>query len=491
MPTVAAIIAAGLTPAAAEIMDALAISAAEKAVDCRYPAGAGAVLVVEVDGPAAEVAAEHAAIDAICRANKAFEVRTAVDAAERAALWRGRKSAFAAVGRISPDYIVQDGVVPRTALATVLTEIEALAAPSTAYGWPTSSTPATATCTRSCSTTARSPGALDAAEKVSGAILNLLHRARRVDHRRARRRRREGGLHGEHVHRRRPRHDATGPLRVRSGRAGQPGQGLPDAATVRRAAGRTAAAAAWRTRSPPRGPPAPRWTTSRRSGDDHHRRRRRRHARARLRTPRPVRPTRVWRRQAPRWVAAPASGPALAEVVRVCAERELTVVARGEGGKLDWGNPPRTGRRAGRHGPAGRRLPARRRRSRRHGRRRDAAAGRTGGAGAKRNQRLAIDPGSADATIGGMLATGEAGPLRLGYGTPRDQLIGVEFVRPTASSRTPAAGWSRTSPATTSASCCRLVRHARRHHVGDLPGAPDTAGARLGDPPVRTPAGSS
>jgi glycolate oxidase len=170
--TVAAIIAAGLTPAAAEIMDALAISAAEKAVDCRYPAGAGAVLVVEVDGPAAEVAAEQAAIDAICRANKAFEVRTAVDAAERAALWRGRKSAFAAVGRISPDYIVQDGVVPRTALATVLTEIEALAAqhgvrvanvfhagdgnlhPLVLYD-------------------GAQAGALDAAEKVSGAILNL------------------------------------------------------------------------------------------------------------------------------------------------------------------------------------------------------------------------------------------------------------------------------------------------------------------------------
>jgi glycolate oxidase len=124
---VAAIIAAGLTPAAAEIMDALAITAAEKAVDCGYPAGAGAVLIVEVDGPAAEVDAEHAAVDALCRDNGAFEVRVAVDAAERAELWRGRKSAFAAVGRISADYIVQDGVVPRTALATMLAEIEVLA----------------------------------------------------------------------------------------------------------------------------------------------------------------------------------------------------------------------------------------------------------------------------------------------------------------------------------------------------------------------------
>jgi glycolate oxidase len=125
---VATIVAAGLTPAAAEIMDALTISAAELAVDCRYPKGAGAVLIVEVDGPAAEVAAEQDAVQAICRDNGAFEIRVAADADERADLWRGRKSAFAAVGRISPDYLVQDGVVPRTALATVLSEIEGIAA---------------------------------------------------------------------------------------------------------------------------------------------------------------------------------------------------------------------------------------------------------------------------------------------------------------------------------------------------------------------------
>jgi glycolate oxidase len=125
---VSAIVAAGLLPAAMEIMDALAISAAERAVDCRYPAGAGAVLVVELDGPAVEVAAEHEAVAAICRDNRAFEIRSAVDAHERAEIWKGRKSAFAAVGRISPDYIVQDGVVPRTALAEVLAGIERLAA---------------------------------------------------------------------------------------------------------------------------------------------------------------------------------------------------------------------------------------------------------------------------------------------------------------------------------------------------------------------------
>lgn len=121
-----AIIAAGLTPAAAEIMDALAIQAAEHAVACDYPAGAGAVLIVELDGPAVEVAAEEEIVRGICARTGAFEIRTAADAAERAEIWKGRKSAFAAVGRISPNYIVQDGVIPRTALAEVLAEISAL-----------------------------------------------------------------------------------------------------------------------------------------------------------------------------------------------------------------------------------------------------------------------------------------------------------------------------------------------------------------------------
>jgi glycolate oxidase len=120
---VSAIIAAGVVPAAVEMMDALAIEAAEAAVDCRYPAGAGAVLIVEVDGPAPEVAAESAAVERLASEAGAFEIRVAADGAERAAIWTGRKSAFAAVGRISPAYLVQDGVVPRTALPQVLRDI--------------------------------------------------------------------------------------------------------------------------------------------------------------------------------------------------------------------------------------------------------------------------------------------------------------------------------------------------------------------------------
>ncbi|MEU7901546.1 FAD-linked oxidase C-terminal domain-containing protein [Actinoplanes sp. NPDC049118] len=118
-----AIIAAGVVPAAVEMMDALAIEAAEAAVACGYPAGAGAVLIVELDGPHAEVDAQFEQVTALCEQSGAFELRIAANPAERALFWKGRKSAFAAVGRISPDYIVQDGVIPRTALPEVLHRI--------------------------------------------------------------------------------------------------------------------------------------------------------------------------------------------------------------------------------------------------------------------------------------------------------------------------------------------------------------------------------
>jgi len=118
-----AIIGAGVVPAAIEMMDALAIEAAEAAVRCGYPAGAGAVLIVELDGPTPEVDAQFEHVERFCRENGAFEIRIAEDDIERAMIWKGRKSAFAAVGRISRDYIVQDGVIPRTALPDVLRRI--------------------------------------------------------------------------------------------------------------------------------------------------------------------------------------------------------------------------------------------------------------------------------------------------------------------------------------------------------------------------------
>jgi glycolate oxidase len=123
-----AMVGAGLAPAAVEMMDALTITAAEQAVSCRYPPGAGAVLIVELDGPAVEVAQDEESVRRICLAAGAFEIRVAADDAERAEIWKGRKSAFAAVGRISRNYIVQDGVIPRTALGEVLAEIDGIAA---------------------------------------------------------------------------------------------------------------------------------------------------------------------------------------------------------------------------------------------------------------------------------------------------------------------------------------------------------------------------
>jgi glycolate oxidase len=123
---VSAIIAAGIVPAAVEMMDALTIQAAEDAVHAGLPRDAGAVLLVELDGPAAEVALSLGRVQELCAAGGASEVRVAADDGERATLWYGRKAAFAAMGRVSPDYYVQDGVVPRTRLPQTLRRIAEL-----------------------------------------------------------------------------------------------------------------------------------------------------------------------------------------------------------------------------------------------------------------------------------------------------------------------------------------------------------------------------
>ncbi|HEY6055161.1 MAG TPA: FAD-linked oxidase C-terminal domain-containing protein [Gaiellaceae bacterium] len=117
------VIAAGILPAAIEMMDALTIEAAEAAVAPHYPEGAAAVLLVELDGPAPQVEEDAAAVERICREQGAFELRAAQTTEERTRLWIGRKAAFAAMGRISPAYYVQDGVVPRTKLPEVLRRI--------------------------------------------------------------------------------------------------------------------------------------------------------------------------------------------------------------------------------------------------------------------------------------------------------------------------------------------------------------------------------
>jgi glycolate oxidase len=125
---VSAIVAAGILPSAIEMMDRLTIEAAELAVAPGYPAGAGAVLLVELDGVTVQVEEDAAQIERICTGAGAFEIRKAANDVARALLWKGRKSAFAAMGRIATDYYVQDGVVPRTRLPEVLRRIAELSA---------------------------------------------------------------------------------------------------------------------------------------------------------------------------------------------------------------------------------------------------------------------------------------------------------------------------------------------------------------------------
>ncbi len=147
------IVAARVLPAAIEMMDSLTIEAAEAAVHAGYPEGAGAILIVELDGVAAQVEEDLETLDRICRENGAREIRTAADASERALMWKGRKSAFAAMGRISPSYYVQDGVVPRTKLPGSAAADRRVERRALGCASATSSTPETATCIRSFCTT--------------------------------------------------------------------------------------------------------------------------------------------------------------------------------------------------------------------------------------------------------------------------------------------------------------------------------------------------
>jgi glycolate oxidase len=119
---VSGIIGGGIVPAAIEMMDALTIEAVERQVAPGFPE-AGAILIVELDGPEAEVESQFDQVIKVCEDNNASEIRIAEDDEERALFWKGRKAAFGAMGSISNDYYVQDGVVPRTELGAVLKKI--------------------------------------------------------------------------------------------------------------------------------------------------------------------------------------------------------------------------------------------------------------------------------------------------------------------------------------------------------------------------------
>jgi glycolate oxidase len=120
---VTGIIGAGIVPAALEMMDDLCIEAAEASVHVGYPEGAGAVLLVEVDGITEAVEEEVEAVEEICNRFRPMEIRTATDADERERLWSGRKGVLGALGRLAPNYLLVDGTVPRTKLVEVLSKI--------------------------------------------------------------------------------------------------------------------------------------------------------------------------------------------------------------------------------------------------------------------------------------------------------------------------------------------------------------------------------
>src|SRR5262245_4173340 len=125
---VSAIIAGGLVPAAMEMIDQLTIQAVEDAFGCGYPRDAAAALLIELDGLAAGMESQGDRVRQACLTAGAREVRVARDEAERQLLWKGRKSAFGAYGRISPAYMVMDGVIPRTRLPYVLRRVNDIAA---------------------------------------------------------------------------------------------------------------------------------------------------------------------------------------------------------------------------------------------------------------------------------------------------------------------------------------------------------------------------
>ncbi|MBV8943407.1 MAG: FAD-binding protein [Solirubrobacterales bacterium] len=125
---VTAIVSAGIVPAAIEMMDRLSIRATEQATGAGYRLDAGAALIVELDGPEEECAARFEHVRALCRDAGGRDIRVASSESERALIWKARKAAFAAMGRVAPAYFVQDGVIPRTRLPEVLRRIDELAA---------------------------------------------------------------------------------------------------------------------------------------------------------------------------------------------------------------------------------------------------------------------------------------------------------------------------------------------------------------------------
>jgi glycolate oxidase len=126
--TVSAIIADGIIPSALEMLDEVMIRAIEEGVGAGYPKGAAAVLLIELDGPREEIDAQSRRVEEICRDHLALEIRVARNDEERALLWKGRKEAAGVVGRLTPAWLLQDAVVPRSKLPQIMREMLAIAA---------------------------------------------------------------------------------------------------------------------------------------------------------------------------------------------------------------------------------------------------------------------------------------------------------------------------------------------------------------------------
>ena len=194
---VADVVRDGLLPVAMEIMDALAIQAAEASVKPGYPEGA-ALLIVELEGEREVVDADAGRLAELLRASGATDLSTTEDPAERALIWKGRKSAFSAVGWLAPDYLVQDGVVPRTRLGEALAEIGRMSE-ETGIRVANVFHAGDGNLHPLILFDGREPGALERAEALAGGHPAAVHRARGLDHRRARRRGGEARLPAPHV----------------------------------------------------------------------------------------------------------------------------------------------------------------------------------------------------------------------------------------------------------------------------------------------------
>ncbi|GIU89284.1 MAG: hypothetical protein KatS3mg010_0383 [Acidimicrobiia bacterium] len=219
------------------MMDAPITRAVEDFVGAGYPREAEAVLLVEIDGLPAGVAEQTAAVEAIARANGATTVRVAADEAERALLWKGRKSAFGAIARIAPDYYLHDAVVPRTRLVDVLGDIARIASAhellvmNVFHAGDGNLHPLIVFDGRQDGHLGPRPGRRDGDPRG-------VPRRRWRAHRRARRRHREARTDAEALHPRRPRRAGEAARRVRSRRRGEPDEGAAARQPVRRAAAR-------------------------------------------------------------------------------------------------------------------------------------------------------------------------------------------------------------------------------------------------------------